>query len=329
MTCEQATELLPWHLNGSLDAEEARQVAEHLATCADCRKALAETRLAWQIFDQHLPAETLVALAWGEMSAGLAGIDPELAEEHLRVCPQCAADLELARTSRALEQEDGVALLTPRRQQQEAPVSRRVRSGWRSAALAAGLAGVVAAGGWFQSADHAHDLEARLARPATSATVPSSTGTDRERLAALAAQLKQQNETEAELRGRLETMEKQLGGQQVAQAAPSPLTNTWPLMMEPTDVVRSSEAAEIKEVKPGFGVNLLLTTHQSDLRKARHVEIADASGHKVLSLDGLVPDPEYSSVSISLTKGFLKPGSYTARVSIPGGPVESYSFKVR
>jgi hypothetical protein len=124
-------------------------------------------------------------------------------------------------------------------------------------------------------------------------------------------------------------MEKQLGGQQVAQAAPSPLTNTWPLMMEPTDVVRGGEAPEIKEVKPGSGASLLLHTLQSDLRKARHVEIADASGHKVLEVDGLVPDPEYNSVSVSLPKGFLKPGSYTVRVSIPGGPVESYSFKVR
>ncbi|HYO15489.1 MAG TPA: zf-HC2 domain-containing protein, partial [Thermoanaerobaculia bacterium] len=102
MTCEQAIEILPWYLNGTLEAKEQEEVRHHLGTCEACRQALAETRDAWRIFDQHLPSEALVALAWGETPAG---IDSTLAERHLAACPQCAADLELARTSRHLEED--------------------------------------------------------------------------------------------------------------------------------------------------------------------------------------------------------------------------------
>jgi hypothetical protein len=322
MNCEKTAELLPWHLNGSLDAEETRQVAEHLETCADCREALAATRAAARIFSQHLPAEALVALAWGERPE----IDLDLADEHLRTCPQCAADLELARTSRALEQEDGVALFTPR--SKPAPAAQPARAPWRAAALAAGLAGLVAFGGWIYSAGQAHDLEARLARtPAPAASRPPAPSTaDREQLAALEAKVK-------ELSGQAEEMQKRLAArEQVAEAAPppaSPLANTWPVMMEPADVVRGSEPQESKEAKSGSGISLILHTLHADNRKARRVEIADASGRTLLSVDGLVPDPDYDSVSLSLPKGFLKPGSYTVRATVPGGPAETYALKVR
>src|SRR4051812_22598037 len=103
MTCDQAIELLPWYLNGTLESGELAEVRQHLETCERCRAALAETGQAWSVFTQHVPAQDLVALAWGE--------DPSLAaEEHLAACAECAAELEMARMSRRLEEEDNVAV---------------------------------------------------------------------------------------------------------------------------------------------------------------------------------------------------------------------------
>jgi anti-sigma factor RsiW len=154
MTCEQAIEILPWYLNGTLEAKEQEEVRHHLATCEACRRALAETREAFRIFDQHLPAEALVALAWGGTPAG---IDPALAERHLAACPQCASELELARTSHHLEEDDRVALFPGK--PAAAPARETRRDGesrtWRRAALAASLAAVVGLSGWIFSAQQA------------------------------------------------------------------------------------------------------------------------------------------------------------------------------
>lgn len=144
MICEQAIERLPWLLNGSLEAAEREEVQGHLTTCAACREALAETREAWKIFGQHLPSETLVAMAYGEPPEG---IDSALAERHLASCPECAAELELARISRQFE--DYPIVLFPDRKSRD---TGREHRGWRNAALAAGLAGLVAFTGWFQTA---------------------------------------------------------------------------------------------------------------------------------------------------------------------------------
>lgn len=154
MTCEQAIEILPWYLNGTLEATEREEARRHLATCEACRRALAETRDAWRIFDRHLPSEALVALAWGETPEG---IDPALAGRHLAGCPQCAAELELARTSRHLEEDDRIALFPAK--PAAAPAREVRRDGeyrtWRGAALAAGLAAVLAMGGSFFYAQQA------------------------------------------------------------------------------------------------------------------------------------------------------------------------------
>src|SRR5688572_20172163 len=99
MTCEHATELLPWLLNGTLEPAERQEVLEHVRKCEACRRALDEARLALAAAGAHLPAEALVAAAFGEPMP--PGIDAALVEEHLAACPQCAADLELARTSHA------------------------------------------------------------------------------------------------------------------------------------------------------------------------------------------------------------------------------------
>lgn len=178
MNCDDAIERLPWLLNGTLEEEERRQVQAHLATCERCRTALAETRDAWSLFAGHIPTEDLVAHAWGEPT----GTAPELVAEHLAGCPQCTAELEMARTSRQLEQDDRVAVFSPRRAAAPSPavnvnVPTPGSSGkWRAAALAASLAGLVAAGGWFENAGRLRATEERLAaqeREAAAAPAPA------------------------------------------------------------------------------------------------------------------------------------------------------------
>jgi predicted anti-sigma-YlaC factor YlaD len=151
MTCEQAIELLPWYLNGTLEGQEHEEVRGHLETCEACRTALAETREAGRIFTQHLPSEALVALAYGETPAGL---DSALAERHLESCPECAADLELARMSRQLE-DDRIAVFPAKGRRETAGGYRT----WRGAAMAASLTGLIAFGGWFHSAGRNQQIQ--------------------------------------------------------------------------------------------------------------------------------------------------------------------------
>jgi hypothetical protein len=203
MSCDPIRELLPWFLNGTLSAPERQAVEEHLAACEACRGELAATRLAWRIFDQHVPPEALVRLAWEDASDGGAA-DLAPARSHVALCPRCAADLELARMSRRLEEDEGLAVLSPRAPRAfepgagagaggagslppvaasgssspaalPAPRPSRLRA-WRGSAVAAGLAAVVAASGWLHSDEIARNYAARLAaahRADRAAGVPS------------------------------------------------------------------------------------------------------------------------------------------------------------
>jgi len=172
MDCDHAIELLPWFLNGTLAPEERREVAAHAASCERCAAALAGTRAAWEVFAQHVPAADLVAYAADEPTA----VDGRTVERHLAGCPQCAAELEMARASRALIENEGVAVMPARGRQ------GGVRM-WRSSALAAGLVGLVAIGGWVNSAQRAHDLVAQQRGGA--ATVPLHGGGQAARSGAL------------------------------------------------------------------------------------------------------------------------------------------------
>jgi anti-sigma factor RsiW len=123
MNCDLAAELLPWLLNGTLEAGERRELIEHLRGCDACRAALAETQLAWDIFDWHPSAAALIAHAGAVEASPATSAAPSTAgdagagaiEEHLAGCPKCAAELELVRTSRLLADpaEDGRIAILP------------------------------------------------------------------------------------------------------------------------------------------------------------------------------------------------------------------------
>lgn len=331
LNCDHVAELLPWYLNGTLDEGEQGEVRVHLEGCTKCRQALEETRLAWRIYDQHIPSEALVALAWGETPEG---IDPDVLERHLETCPDCAAELEMVRTSRKLEEDERIALFPT--SARPAKTERSAAPGWRTAAMAAGLAGIVAASGWLWTAGRANDLEERLARaaePTTTAPVPAP-APDAGRLSEMTAEVERLQRSEAELRQQQEEMQEQLARiAQAGPAAPSPQINAWIGDLRPTqDVVRGGSAAA-EELPGDRTASLILGTSHRETHRGHRVEIVDSAGKVVWSADGLVPDGETNDYGITLPAGTLKPGAYTIRISAQEEgkrvDLESYSVRVR
>jgi len=295
MTCEQAIELLPWYLNGTLETAERDEVGGHLETCEACRTALAETREAGRIFAQHLPTEVLVALAYGERPDGM---DPALAERHLDTCPQCAAELELTRMSRRLEEDDRIVPF-------QAPPRRdplRESPGWRRAAMAASLVGLIALGGWFHAAQRsrlADDLEARNQ----------------------AVQVRQ-----AELQAGMQEIQ----GQFAELAKPqinTPVTDLRTLHSE--EVVRGGPSPEIS--LPARQIVTAILQASPEIRSpGRDVAILDETGKPVWQQPGLNRNDSLE-FTITLHPGFLKPGRYTIQLyeTVNGQRVPRESYKIR
>jgi Putative zinc-finger len=344
MTCNQATEYLPWLLNGTLGDDERTAVREHLAGCERCRQTLADTRRAWEIFDQHIPAAALVALAAGETPEGF---DPALLEEHLAACPECAAELELARVSRGLAEDDAVTLLAPRppRAPAAAPVARPVGIRWRRAAVAAGLAGVIALGGWYKSAERAHTLAARLATESTLRPVaapqapPPPTGSaasaaDAQRVAALQRRLEEMGKTVGDLQAAQSRAREQLAQVERTekQSAGGPQINTWVGDVQASEDVVRGNGSNVKEVPAGSAATLLLAA-QAEATGEREAEISDAGGRVVWKGGGLRANPQGPDYSLTLPKGWLPPGSYTIRLYRRDGgrrvAAESYAIRIQ
>ena len=336
--CDDVRGMLPWLLNGTLSDEERQQVLQHLATCTACRRHLADTRLAAEIFDQHPPAEAILALAWDETPRGF---DPALLEEHLAACPRCAADLELARMSHRLEQDEKIVPLVRR----TAPAAGTGWRGWKASALAAGLAGVVAFAGWFHSAGRVQTLEEDLAsRPVAQAPAPPLASGGDATAQQLAAEIEERGRTIEQLEAKLNEAQQQtaeLNGkvEQLAQARPatpasqSPQINVWARQITPTaDVVRGS-VAEPMEVPGRTYATLLLYSVHEETHREHVVEIEDSTGKVVWNANGLALDPETRGYSLTLPPGSLRPGSYTIHVyGLTDGrrePAESYPIRVR
>lgn len=70
---EQAQHLLPWYVNGTLEADEAAMVEAHLAECADCRADLA----AEQVLSREVAALPLdIEHAWSTLSDRIDAAGP-------------------------------------------------------------------------------------------------------------------------------------------------------------------------------------------------------------------------------------------------------------
>ncbi len=325
MTCETAIELLPWLLNGTLATEEHDEVWHHLKTCESCRRSLAETREAWSVFAQHLPSQNLVALAWGETPT-------EAVEEHLASCARCAAELELARMSRRLEEAENVAVFPSPRPPGEV---RR----WRFAAMAAGLTGFMAISGWLYTAQRASELSTRLAerdhRPSAAAPVTSAADRDAEkqRLTAMNAELERLRSSQKVLEEQAKKTSDQLA--QMASAPRGlvePQMNSWVDDVGASgDVVRGGSSAE-KIVPHGRLATPLFQADPEDRTPERTVEIRDDKGRLIWRKEGL-RRTEHDDYSLTFPPGFLKPGRYTIQLYATDNgkrvPRESYRIRVQ
>lgn len=92
MDCRQATELLPWLINGSLRSTESVELHQHLRSCEDCQGELRATVEAGFLSSCHVPS-----FALAEYSMGLDPKDLSRDEisAHLEICSECREDLEL------------------------------------------------------------------------------------------------------------------------------------------------------------------------------------------------------------------------------------------
>jgi len=284
MNCENAIELLPWLLNGSLEPEEAAEARRHLEGCEACRQSWRETRQAWKVFSEHLPAEALVQLAYDEP---LSGLDAGVAERQLGSCPQCAAELEMARMSRRLEEDDRIATFpAPARR------PREVRT-WRLTAMAAGLAAVVAAGGWFQSLSRLGELSTLVARN----------------------------------QGEVRSAQQELA--RIAANVREPQLNTWTGDVSTSDVVRGNQPADQEIPVPANVDSTPMLEASHDITAPdREVRIVDAAGKVLFRRGGLRRNPT-DDFTITFHAGFLKPGHYTIQLYTPEGkPAETYTIRV-
>lgn len=322
MTCETSIELAPWLLNGTLEQAEKDELLQHLAGCARCREAVAETRDAYRLFAAHVSAEDLVDWAWDRPTT----VAPVLIEQHVAGCAQCAAEAELVRMSRRLEEDEKIVPFTARRQ--ERPRSSVV---WRTAALAASVALVVAATGWWRSAKTAGPVAREVrpaveARPAPAPVLPPNEGT---RLAELQAQVKEYEARQSELNEQLASASATVGrlADQVARLT-EPQLNVW------IDTVGAGVYRGTPE-EQGFPHDLManLSLEPKGPATDREVVLLDAAGQvfwKPSALLRRAPDGFYS---ISFPAGFFKPGRYTLQLwSVENGERvqrETYTLVVR
>jgi hypothetical protein len=315
MNCDDAIELLPWLLNGTLESAERDEVRRHLATCERCRAALDETRQAWTTFDQHLPAEALISLAYGEPPAG---VDAAVAERHLASCPQCAAELELARMSRRLEEDEKIALFPAALPLNPAAAPKVDSLPWRAAAIAAGLTAIVASGGWFHELRQASSLAQRPTQaaippapaPAPAQTSPAAeTGALKQQLDSLAATLQQLQERDKSNQEQARGAMTQLAEMQKERGVPHAGSV---FVLDTQAVVRGGEAPEASAPREVHGSSLpstLLLQAMKDEQGAagRRAEITDDTG-KRLDVQDLLPLNDLGYYALALPAGFLKPG---------------------
>jgi len=333
MNCDLAMEFLPWLLNGTLEAGERDEVRRHLATCESCRAALNDTREAWTIFGQHLPSDALVALAYGEAPAG---VDSAIAERHLAACPECAAELELARTSRRLEEDDRIAVFPGKSPRVGVPQEKRTDSAWsRRAAMAAGIAALVAFGGWFHEFRTTDQLTERLAqasrseavRPAPAAAGVPNVSPGEEQLR---NQLQASKERQDELAKSLEAANGKLASiEQKADTLLKPQVNPWSdAVTGSSDVVRGAGKSD-EQVLPGLRLTVPILGAEST-NAVRDVEILDGRGSVLWSGSGL-RSTDGQEYKLAIPPGFLKAGHYTIQLyaSENGKRVQRESYRIR
>jgi hypothetical protein len=136
--CQRTAELLPWYLNGTLDAAERGELERHLAGCDGCRTERRQVERALLLFGSHPPVGMLL-----DFVDGRPEVPRDLVEAHLAGCAACTAELAMVRESRAALQ----SVEAPDRRARVVPLRRPAAPPrlWRATAAVAAviaLAGV-------------------------------------------------------------------------------------------------------------------------------------------------------------------------------------------
>ena len=143
--CQQAAELMPWYLNGTLDAAERAELEEHLGGCDVCRAELRETETARVLFGGHPTAGLLVDYAFDRPEAPRDVVEAHLADLR-RLCRRAGPG---ARQPAPAGRRAGGA--APRADRAAAAAGARARPRWRAAAVAAAVLGLIGVGGGLWS----------------------------------------------------------------------------------------------------------------------------------------------------------------------------------
>lgn len=287
--CQEAIELLPWLLNGTLEASEAQRVRAHLDSCRSCPNDLGETRWAAAVFGSHVPAEALVSLAWDRPAEG---VDLDLARRHIKSCDACAEELSLVRESRGLE--NLVDLRRPTR-----PVPLAVRYGSLAAALVVGFgAGAIS----LRVLDH-RSAE-KQAEPLTG------------RVGELEEQVRRLRDAESGLQGEVRRLE-----------APEPNLPIIEVLPD-SSMARSSTSPETRLVIPkGSRLVALVLGSERAAVVAATVELRNSRGEVRWTGANLQPS-RLGGYTLGLPTSLLAEGRYALVLRPARGAPETYSIRV-
>jgi hypothetical protein len=230
--------------------------------------------------------------------------------------------------SRRLEEAENIAVFPSARPPGEA---RR----WRSAALAAGLTGLVAVSGWLYTARQASELSSRLAeQPSAAAPVTSGANRDAEkRLAAMNTEMERLRSSQKAIEEQAKKASDQLAQMESApRGLVEPQMNSWVDDVSASgDVVRGGSSAE-KIIPQGRLATPLFQADSEDRNPERAVEIRNDKGRLVWRKEGL-RRTEHDDYSLTFPPGFLKPGRYTIQLYATADgkrvPRESYRIRVQ
>lgn len=347
--CERVAELLPWFRNGTLEGPELRLVREHLAVCQECQRESAETTFAWSVYQQHVPAEVLVNLAY-DRPVVVALRD--LFDRHLSTCSDCAEQLAMVSVSRQLEAEEEKeakpGVVVPLR----APVPWQRPRVWQYGAIAATLLLVVAAGGWLRTWQQSRhpQVDQSVQEKALIDRLETLQG-ENDRLRRAESQLNQQQsksgEEIAHLRSQINEAQRRIELQreqtrnELAEVKRtgtrriSPQVNVLALDIYPVGMTQRDAGAAKNEIvipRNVRALTLMLHSQAASESPSYSIEILDARGRSVWKAHGLLRNAT-NDYTISVGAESLASGHHTINIygRGAGGPtkVESYEIDVK
>jgi hypothetical protein len=316
MDCERVNEILPWFLNGSLDASERHAAVEHLAQCNNCRKELQQAAFAGAVHQQHISEQILVDYAYDQLSQPS---DVEIVDQHLAFCNDCSEQLGLVNESRQLMDADENVVSF----HQQAPLQEtRSLRGWQYAAMAAGIVGIIALGALWRSSRQVGNMNEQ--QVALNRRI-EALETDNERLRRAGLQpIEQLEQAKKEIED-LKTRMKDIS---------APQANIPVIEIFPQELAERGSTQPIQQVqipRDTKSLTLILNSQAIYGGKNLTLEILDSVGNVVWQQDGFVRH-KTSDYTLNIPADLLSTGNYTLNVYGTAGKnrrkIETYRIKV-